>query len=928
MQTPRAPSMTSPPPSSADAGDRWRAAAGRLAAASTTLGRRFQEHTAELVGRVAPDWLDACAEAALGLRARAGWRGERLAHELFAQSPRASALLCADDLGPWTALALHCGAAVDEVEILRALPDPVGAWDAALRARWLDAALGLAPALSLAAYRELPAALDCVDPAARPDLLAAWEGGARASGAARLVDVTPMLPALLCGVPAPARAHAIALITRVAHGFPVGVPGLLRNLPRLYEAAEPARIADWAAFGLELASRHDAGGVAYFELASRTSEQVLAAAPTAVTLEEAQGVLRRVVHMLSGTPALPRASGRFTLRPPLEAGPASPMVALPSAVDRLETVEDNLRLFGLAAAQVAGRREFGTYDALPAGVETLRTSERPGALEGLFLLADGVRIAARLATVYPGIGAELRWAGDALIAARPDRGDLLDLLLALAIREGPPPHGLPLWLVASARLVLPALATLRNPAATAHDALAVAEGLCPLFADLGGDDQAPAVLPELVTLLLDAEPGEDVPSGVDGDPNAAGMAALPDDDDLPADLEEALSLLVDQELGDASGGRPLDAEALRRLAEALGAEAMAQARGDVGAQAGLYVTQLVGKRLADARRSPTGSAPRDAGRSGRPGAGATNEAVFVYDEWDHLIDDYRPRWCTLREVELPGDSGLYFDQALDRHADLVPEVRRHFQRLRPERYRRVHGLEDGEMIDLNAVVDARLQHRARRPGSAKLYASRRREERDVATLFLIDLSASTDETAPGDIHRIIDITKDALVIMAAALEEIGDLYAVYGFSGQGRDRVEVYPVKSFSERLTPAVQGRIGGLEPRGSTRMGAALRHALGKMAGVAAPSRHLVLLSDGFPQDLDYGSDRASHTYGIRDTAVALREVQRAGVRPFCITVDVAGHDYLREMCAADQYLVIEAVADLPRELPKIYQRLVRAA
>jgi nitric oxide reductase activation protein len=282
----------------------------------------------------------------------------------------------------------------------------------------------------------------------------------------------------------------------------------------------------------------------------------------------------------------------------------------------------------------------------------------------------------------------------------------------------------------------------------------------------------------------------------------------------------------------------------------------------------------------------------------------------------------------VREVELPGDSGLAFDRALARHAALVPEVRRHFLRLRPERYRRVHGLEDGEVIDLNAVVDARVQRRAGQPASAKLYATRRREERDVATLFLLDLSASTDETAPDTADRIIDIAKDSLVIMASALEEIGDLYAIYGFSGQGRDNVEVYPVKAFTERLTPAVQSRIGGLEPRGSTRIGTALRHALTKMANVMAPSRHLVLLSDGFPQDLDYGSDRQSHVYGIRDTAVALREVQSAGVRPFCITVDLAGHDYLREMCSPEHYLVIEAVSDLPGELPKIYQRLVRAA
>ena len=48
----------------------------------------------------------------------------------------------------------------------------------------------------------------------------------------------------------------------------------------------------------------------------------------------------------------------------------------------------------------------------------------------------------------------------------------------------------------------------------------------------------------------------------------------------------------------------------------------------------------------------------------------------------------------------------------------------------------------------------------------------------------------------------------------------------------------------------------------------------------------------------------------------------------RPFCITVDLAGHDYLLEMCDPDAYVVIERVADLPRELPRIYQRLVRAA
>src|SRR6185369_8466122 len=298
---------------------------------------------------------------------------------------------------------------------------------------------------------------------------------------------------------------------------------------------------------------------------------------------------------------------------------------------------------------------------------------------------------------------------------------------------------------------------------------------------------------------------------------------------------------------------------------------------------------------------------------------------------------------------LEGDSGEFFNQALGDYARLIPEVRRQFQRIRPEMYRTVRGLEDGEDFDLNAAIAARADVRAGLAPSSRLYVARKREERDVATLFLVDMSASTDEptetsnghpstgagrtgsgsgrTPGGKPRRIIDMTKETLVIMAEALEEIGDAYAIYGFSGHGRDRVEVYRVKSFAETLNATVKARLGGIEPKRSTRMGTALRHAVEKLAGVTSRCKHLFLLSDGFPQDYDYGQDRRSNIYGIRDTAVALREAEAAGVTPFCITVDKAGHDYLRQMCDENRYMVIEDITALPRELPKIYQRVVRA-
>src|SRR5439155_1294387 len=145
----------------------------------------------------------------------------------------------------------------------------------------------------------------------------------------------------------------------------------------------------------------------------------------------------------------------------------------------------------------------------------------------------------------------------------------------------------------------------------------------------------------------------------------------------------------------------------------------------------------------EALRQALGDAEPAAAR--RAPVPANHDHAFFYDEWDHLIGDYRSRWCRLTEVGLAGDAGEFFGQTLADYARLLPEVRRQFQRIRPEMYRAIRGLEDGEDFDLNSTIDARIDVRARRAPSTRLYRSRVREARDVATLFLLDMSASTDE---------------------------------------------------------------------------------------------------------------------------------------------------------------------------------------
>jgi hypothetical protein len=213
-------------------------------------------------------------------------------------------------------------------------------------------------------------------------------------------------------------------------------------------------------------------------------------------------------------------------------------------------------------------------------------------------------------------------------------------------------------------------------------------------------------------------------------------------------LPDDLVLALGESLGDLPDAAGLSADELRRLLEAGVDMELAQGRGQLAQQLGLYVTQLLGKRLAEraalAAFDATGIGSSVVVRLAHRDAAS---AVYLYDEWDHAIGDYRRDWCRLREIAVAEDAGVFYEHTLARHAELVPEIRRHFQLLRPEAYRTLRGLEDGEDFDLSAVVDARAQLRARRTPSPKLYTKRVRQERDVATLFLVDLSASTDESA-------------------------------------------------------------------------------------------------------------------------------------------------------------------------------------
>lgn len=307
---------------------------------------------------------------------------------------------------------------------------------------------------------------------------------------------------------------------------------------------------------------------------------------------------------------------------------------------------------------------------------------------------------------------------------------------------------------------------------------------------------------------------------------------------------------------------------------------------------------------------------------------AEGEVAYNYDEWDRELTDHRLGWCRVVEKRVKQGDRAFVDDTRERHKGVISSIRHQFQLMKPENLTRVANEVDGEEFDLNAVIDYVIDRRADGQQSERIYTKRLRRRRDVAVSFLLDQSSSTARTIgrhplqpytrPG--RRIIEIEKEGLVLMSEALEAVGDVYSINGFTSEGRRNVKFYVVKDFDEKYDDAVKRRIGGINYQNNTRLGAAIRHATARLAKQDARTRLLIVLSDGRPYDHDYGDAR----YAREDTREALRQAKNEGITPFCITIDRESEAELRDLYGEIGYTIIDDVLSLPERMPGIYRRL----
>lgn len=303
-------------------------------------------------------------------------------------------------------------------------------------------------------------------------------------------------------------------------------------------------------------------------------------------------------------------------------------------------------------------------------------------------------------------------------------------------------------------------------------------------------------------------------------------------------------------------------------------------------------------------------------------AGAAREPTAVYDEWDSRRRAYRAAWCSVYEDRPPAERTDAVRAAVHerraRYRREIAELRRRFDRVRTERRWRNRET-DGPELDLDALVDRHATLRSGHSPDERLHARRRRHERDLATLVLLDTSLSTDAWVKN--RRVLDVARDSVFVLGEVLAADALRVAVAAFSSRTRRDCRFALVKHLDEPWS-ACHARLFALAPSGYTRIGPAVRHATRWLAAARARRKLLLIVSDGKPTDFD----RYEGRYGVDDVRQALREARARQIHGFALAVEAEARHWLPRMFGRGGFAILPDPVRLPAAIARVLEDVTR--
>ena len=289
---------------------------------------------------------------------------------------------------------------------------------------------------------------------------------------------------------------------------------------------------------------------------------------------------------------------------------------------------------------------------------------------------------------------------------------------------------------------------------------------------------------------------------------------------------------------------------------------------------------------------------------------------ILYDEWDYSKRRYKDDFCKVYPKSLlKNDVNFYLKTIKDNTSTLL-NLRKMLTSFN-NKYQQQKRQTQGEEFDIDAITDLFVDVNSGHTPSEKVYLSKRKKEKDLSILLLLDISLSSDSYAGG--NRVIDVEKQVSILFGEILNEFNIDFSIDCFYSKTRNHSSYITIKDFDDDWNKA-KLKVGAVEPSGYTRIGAALRHSGAMLDKRDTKNKWVILISDGKPNDYD----RYEGKYGVNDVKQALRELNQKQINSYALAIEAQAKYYLPHMFGENHYQILTNPIELLQSLVKLYEKI----
>ncbi len=287
-----------------------------------------------------------------------------------------------------------------------------------------------------------------------------------------------------------------------------------------------------------------------------------------------------------------------------------------------------------------------------------------------------------------------------------------------------------------------------------------------------------------------------------------------------------------------------------------------------------------------------------------------------YDEWDFSKSAYKPKYCKVYPTTQIKSNSKYYRDTIRENQTTLTGLRKMLASVN-NRYHMQRRQNQGEEFDLDALTDLYVSIHSGHSPEENVYLSKKRKEKELSILFLLDISLSSDSYANN--NRVIDVEKQVSILFGEILNEFGVDFSISCFFSKTRNHTRFLTLKDFDEKWDTA-KHKIGEPQPQGYTRIGPALRHAGAVLKQRDSKNKWIIFLSDGKPNDYD----KYEGKYGVNDVKQALRELNQININTYAMAIEATAKYYLPQMFGNNHYEILTTPIELLQSLAHLYDKL----